>query len=294
MLQLWNNDTRSKAYLESKFNFEQALLQITAKDFDRARFFINKEANDLIAQWQDMTKLSQIAQHMLVNKIQKIYEMKEFLLTCKEVSLQGQNELVPIVFQQFKNWIQRKPNYSFDKLGVWDDILTARKLYIDCYQMIFRGDIFDQHVARLDHSQGRDEIRDIGAILYAQCAKGAYKMGMYDSSDRYLKACLELRNRSSDLNSARGNMRIVLPIVKLKTEQFRQDTINLSQAMKLTKLETIMGALTSKLEAAQESGTVLSPAISAKANLLQQKLQSKLIKLVINDLAGGRSDDTLV
>ena len=42
---------------------------MTAKDFDRARFFINKEANDLIVQWQDMTKLSQVAQHMLVNKI---------------------------------------------------------------------------------------------------------------------------------------------------------------------------------------------------------------------------------
>jgi len=69
MIQGWNNETRSKAYLEQQFNFEQALLQVTAKDFDRARFFINKEANDLIAQWQDMTKLSQIAQHMLVNKI---------------------------------------------------------------------------------------------------------------------------------------------------------------------------------------------------------------------------------
>ena len=106
MIQNWNNDTRSKAYLE-QYNFEQALMQVTAKDFDRARFFINKEANDLINQWQDMTKLSQIAQHMLVNKIQKVYEMKEFLLTCKEVSLEGQDEVIPKVFKQFKNWIQR-------------------------------------------------------------------------------------------------------------------------------------------------------------------------------------------
>jgi len=46
-------------------------------------------------------------------------------------------------------------------------------------------------------------------------------MGMFDSSDRYLKACLDVRKRSSDLSSSRGNIRIVLPIVKLKTEQFR-------------------------------------------------------------------------
>lgn len=51
MIQNWNNDTRSKAYLEQQYNFEQALMQVTAKDFDRARFFINKESNDLINQW---------------------------------------------------------------------------------------------------------------------------------------------------------------------------------------------------------------------------------------------------
>jgi len=137
--------------------------------------------------------------------------------------------VIPQVSSQYKNWIQRQPSYSFDKLAVWDDILTARMLYVDCYEMIFRKDVFESHVANLDQATGgKDEIRDIGAILYAQCAKGAYKMGMYDSSDRYLKQCLEVRNRSTDINGTRSNIRIVLPIVKLKTEQFRQDTLNLS------------------------------------------------------------------
>lgn len=40
-------------------------------------------------------------------------------------------------------------------------------LYITCYQMIFRQEVFDQHVNKLDQAHGRDEIRDIGAILYA-------------------------------------------------------------------------------------------------------------------------------
>lgn len=53
-------------------------------------------------------------------------------------------------------------------------------------------------------------------------------MGMYDSSERYLKECLNVRNRSTDIDGARSNIRIVLPIVKLKTEQFREDTLNLS------------------------------------------------------------------
>ena len=45
-----------------------------------------------------MAKLSQVAQHMLVQKIQKVYEMKEFLQTTKQLTLQGQAEILPRVF----------------------------------------------------------------------------------------------------------------------------------------------------------------------------------------------------
>jgi len=34
------------------------MLQITSGDFDRARFYINKDSNDLLSQWKDLTKLS--------------------------------------------------------------------------------------------------------------------------------------------------------------------------------------------------------------------------------------------
>jgi hypothetical protein len=44
----WLTDPLSQQILDKRFNFEQALLFITESDFDRARFFINKEANDLI------------------------------------------------------------------------------------------------------------------------------------------------------------------------------------------------------------------------------------------------------
>jgi hypothetical protein len=39
---------------------------------------------------------------------------------------------------------------------------------------------FGQSMQILD-PQGKDEVRDIGAILYVQCAKGAFRMGMYES-----------------------------------------------------------------------------------------------------------------
>ena len=38
-----------------------AMMFLIDKDYDRARFYINKEANDLLNQWKDLTKLSQYA-----------------------------------------------------------------------------------------------------------------------------------------------------------------------------------------------------------------------------------------
>lgn len=55
------------------------MIALTSKDFDRARFYIDKESLELLTKWKNMTKLTQIAQHILVQKIQKIFEMKEFL-----------------------------------------------------------------------------------------------------------------------------------------------------------------------------------------------------------------------
>lgn len=47
-----------------------------------------------------------------------------------------------------------------------------------------------------------------------------------------------------------------------------------------------MLVLTNRLSAVKsQNQLVLDASISAKANLLEQKLQSKLIKLVINDIA---------
>ena len=72
---------------------------------------------------------------------------------------------------------------------MWDDILTSRLLYIDSYKMLFNHSVqssFDDYVDNSLPEHQKDSVRDIRPILYAQCAKGAFKMGMYDSCDKYL------------------------------------------------------------------------------------------------------------
>jgi len=69
----------SKTALEKHFNYELSMLFLTQLDFDRARIYIERDAAELLSQWRNLTKLSQVAQHFLVQRIQKIFEMKEFL-----------------------------------------------------------------------------------------------------------------------------------------------------------------------------------------------------------------------
>jgi hypothetical protein len=136
----WQLDDISKAYLDKNFNYEMALISLTCKDFDRARFFIDRETTELLTKWKNLTKLTQIAQHILVQKIQKIYEMKEFLDTIKNEGLLTKHEMIPKVMASMENWILRVPNSAFDQLSVWDDILTARNLFLDLYTFKLQGD----------------------------------------------------------------------------------------------------------------------------------------------------------
>ena len=50
-------------------------------------------------------------------------------------------------------------------------------------------------------------------------------MGLYDSSDRFLKRALRLRG--GDQGGGASNMKIVGPIIKLKSEQFKTEAMNL-------------------------------------------------------------------
>jgi hypothetical protein len=62
-------DESSKSLIEKNFSYELAMLFLTQLDYDRARIYIDKECGELLNQWKNLTKLSQVAQHFLVQKI---------------------------------------------------------------------------------------------------------------------------------------------------------------------------------------------------------------------------------
>lgn len=70
-------------------------------------------------------------------------------------------------------------------------------------------------------------------------------MGAFDTCDGYLRTCLENRQANSD---AFEKLRIAVPIVKLKAEQFKQETLNMDCSSRFEKLSQIVRVLQAKLD----------------------------------------------
>ena len=218
------------------------------------------------------------------------------------------------------NWRQRSPSESFDPLSVWDDIAQARQLFIEQYAMKFQNASLQQTLlghpvlsggAQSQTSSDLASLADIQAItvtmLHIQTAKGAFRMGAYDSSDRYLKMAQTKRKRHPT-NS--NDMRIIVPIIKLKAEQSKSELRNLTFEEKKAKTEKIYRIFVSKMEQNHHDLGILfgsedfdarahdhlcptAPLESiktiVKSNLLKFSLQKKLLSIVLDEAGGEKN-----
>ena len=58
LMEKWLLHEPSKTILDRNFNYEMALISLTSKDFDRARFYADRETSELLRSWLNLTKLS--------------------------------------------------------------------------------------------------------------------------------------------------------------------------------------------------------------------------------------------
>jgi uncharacterized protein YxeA len=204
------------------------------------------------------------------------------------------------------NWKERNPSESFDPLSVWDDIAQARLFFIDQYAVKFQNTPLQKTL--LGSSQNEDgpvssklsALADIQVMLHIQTAKGAFKMGAFDSSDRYLKLAQNKRKKAGGSN----DMRIIVPIIKLKAAQSKGELRNLNFDQKKAKTEKIYRIFLNKMEQNVHDLSQLPEVLNikigdhlsqapelesiktvVKSNLLKFSLQKKLLSIVLDEAA---------
>lgn len=100
-------------------------------------------------------------------------------------------------------------------------------------------------------------------------------MGLLDSSDRFLKRALRVRNAVS---KDEENMKIVGPIIKLKSEQFKTEALNLDFETKTLKLSKILQVFMSKLSQCKE----IDLKTHVKSLMLKQTLEKKMLNIILD------------
>lgn len=80
-------------------------------------------------------------------------------------------------------------------------------------------------------------------------------------------------------------MKIVGPIIKLKSEQFKTEALNLNFKDKTEKLSKIIGVLDSKMKEAYAGGINLDDAkTEIKGLLLRQQLEKKMLNIILDEV----------
>ena len=107
-------------------------------------------------------------------------------------------------------------------------------------------------------------------------------MGAYDCSDRLLKRALVDRVQKED---GRSTMKIVGPIIKLKSEKFKEETMNSDFKVKTDTLLKIMKVLNSKMQDSSLMEVIVEDNKTViKGLLLKFKLEKKMLGVILNEV----------
>ena len=154
---------KNREFLNANFPYELALLQITGNDYSRAKIFCDIMEKEFISKWRLLGEHTDTAKHELIEELQKLCEMKEFLSIMTESKVTDEQ-----IFRTFAKWISRNQSPFYDSIFSWQQLNASREMFCSNIQMRF-----DMKSTLMDKERVKFEV---------QCAKGMLKKNAIDSS----------------------------------------------------------------------------------------------------------------
>ena len=134
-----------------------------------------------------------------MQKLQKIYELSEFLSIYHLRNGEGADDFSEKVGNMFENLKMRSPSISLDDLSVWEELLFSRILF---YDKIRSSSAYVEH----------GEI-EFASILCANTAEFPLKLGWFEVSEKFLRDAINRRE-----NQRVTSIKIILPLLRLKAK----------------------------------------------------------------------------
>ncbi|EFA79656.1 DNA-dependent protein kinase subunit [Heterostelium album PN500] len=208
-------------YMESSFPGELAFLEITRSDFNRSQYYIQKFYRLFRDQWASTHPLALASRHRILQPIQKVVEVEEFLGLVtndkRAIEVDKMEKLVSL-------WKTRYPS-SFDDILVWDDLVSFRSVLLE--------KIYERFIGQNNNDEAKEDgvknllIRE-RAELYHQMSKGARKLGNIIVSEAYFRLAVKSypKTRENDLAFPLVSSLIKIYCLKAKNSTTQVETLD--------------------------------------------------------------------
>jgi len=234
-------DLQQYQFLESKFPGELAFLEITRSDHNKAQYYIQKFYQTFKEQWASSHPLAIASRHKILQPIQKIVEIEEFL----SLSLFSINSDTTINTNQLnsllKQWKHRYPSLM-DDIEVWDDIVSFRSVLLEKIYERFSTS-FDSVTTTDSKNQDQESIINKvkstliqeRAELYHKMSKGARKLGNVVVSESYFRLSVKSYPKTKDNDLAFPLVSSLLNIYCMKAKNSPSPMETLDRFVKALK-----------------------------------------------------------
>ncbi|EGC36942.1 DNA-dependent protein kinase subunit [Dictyostelium purpureum] len=164
-------------YLEDKFSGELAFLEVTRSDHNKAAYYVSKFYQNFKQQWSSSHPLAIASRHRILQPLQKIVEVEEFLNLTSNQNISN-NQLDHLLSQ----WKKRFPSKQ-DDIMVWDDLVFYRSVLLEKIYERFSTFCTDKS----SEDRVKSKLIQERAILYHKMSKGARKLGNIVVSETYFR-----------------------------------------------------------------------------------------------------------
>jgi len=206
----WRGSEKIKQFVDSRFSWELAVLAITQKDFDRARYFVEMQKNNFLKKWEKFDLFSEAAKHDQLQNLQKLVEFQEFLSYIDNTRHADDDTINREFLKMTEAWLKRTPSTTYDSVHAWNDIIFAREMFCN--------------VASFKHYQENQRIVELKiADLYVENARGLLKKGVLEKADNLLNKAIRIKQQNQDPNAPQMDYKAISSVIKLKLRLLEQD-----------------------------------------------------------------------
>lgn len=293
--------------LEAKYSVELSLIYAQFGATERAQYFLKQSHQNFLNQWSQLPLLAKGPRVRLLQSLQKLIEIGEFLVTHPDTNPvasrsvgEGWDEMLSRARDLTEAWSKRYPS-RLDPVNVWDDIIVNRTFFLDHLNksLSTRLGLIENKVGERDMERQERlvSLKTKAAKLciegYRRAAAVMAKVGNLTVAESYLSRARKLSAISSDDHHDQFLLQFSLYNVKYCKTRLITTEHEQQKAESLWRLRDSLLKLDDDLtDSGLAAPDKVDPFLLFKFNKLQARVHVDLADMLERDASFGAAGDS--